>query len=218
MGLSLARDEVLWLLRHVDLVNVNKKLRAALENVVTDRCLPELLFYMTELRLLVLQHADVIAKYYRNFICGYDAVTLREMVEEDESLLEGLSDHDSLLIRAFIDTMARLNTHDSNLGNLRLDWYRFQANTSVLRSPFQLKERRRFAVALNTTVFHTKMIDLLEEMLKETSDLSIYCYYPDQFDLHVESALKFPPQARYASAFAHIAEHFAYSTHDMCPE
>jgi NCK-associated protein 1 len=71
---------------------------------------------------------------------------------------------------------------------------------------------------LNTTVFHTKMIDLLDEMLKETSDLSIYCYYPEQFNQHVESALKFPPQARYTIAFAQLAEHFAHSTHDMCPE
>jgi NCK-associated protein 1 len=71
---------------------------------------------------------------------------------------------------------------------------------------------------LNTTVFHTKMIDLLDEMLKETSDLSIYCYYPEQFNLHVEAALKFPLQARYTIAFAQLAEHFSHSTHDMCPE
>ncbi|KAI6226267.1 hypothetical protein M3Y99_01310400 [Aphelenchoides fujianensis] len=218
MGLSLARDEVVWLLRHADLVNVNKKLKAALESVVNDRCLPELLFYMMELRQLVQEHSQIIANYYRNFIAGYDAIALREMIEEDRTLLDGLQPHDLRLIHSFVDATARLKTHDVNLMGVRLDWYRFQANVSVIRSAFQLKERRKLAVLLNTTVFHTKMIDKLGEMLRETSELSIYCYYPDQFDAHVESALQFPPQSRYAIAFAHVAEHFCRSIHEMCPE
>ncbi|KAI6193204.1 Membrane-associated protein gex-3 [Aphelenchoides besseyi] len=218
MGLSLARDEVVWLLRHADLVNVNKKLRAALESVVNDRCLAELLFYMVELRMLVQEHSQVISNYYRDFICSYDAIALREMIEEDQTLLNGLAPNELKLIHGFVDAVAQLKTNDVNLCGVRIDWYRFQANVSVIRSPFQLKEHRKFAVMLNTTVFHTKMVDLLGEMLRETSDLSIYCYYPDQFDGHVEAALKFPPQARFSIAFAHITEHFARSIHDMCPE
>lgn len=86
------------------------------------------------------------------------------------------------------------------------------------RSNTQLREHRELASLLNTTVFHTKMMDILPEMLKECSDLSIYCFYPAQFDAHVEAALNFTPQARYTIAFAHLAEHFAGACHDMCPE
>jgi hypothetical protein len=126
MGLSLARDEVLWLLRHIDLVNVNKKLRVALENTVVDRSLPELLFYMTELRQLVKQHAQLIADYHRDFIAGYDAIALRQMVQEDESVLDGLAENELVLIRSFIDAVARVKTHKVEFSGLRLDWYRFQ--------------------------------------------------------------------------------------------
>ena len=61
-----------------------------------------------------------------------------------------------------------------DLRGLRLDWFRFQAYVSMGRSALSLPDNRRFAVTMNTTVFHLKMIDLLEEMLRETSDLSIY--------------------------------------------
>lgn len=63
-----------------------------------------------------------------------------------------------------------------DLRGLRLDWFRFQAYVSVNRSPFSLADNRKFAATMNTTVFHLKMIDLLEDMLRETSDLSVYWY------------------------------------------
>lgn len=59
---------------------------------------------------------------------------------------------------------------------LRLDWYRFQAYVSIAHSSFSLFEDRRLAITMNTTVFHLKMVDLLEEMLRETCDLSIYWF------------------------------------------
>jgi hypothetical protein len=37
-----------------------------------------------------------------------------------------------------------------------------------------LQAHANFAIAMNTAIFHMKQIDDLEEMLKETSDLSIY--------------------------------------------
>lgn len=64
--------------------------------------------------------------------------------------------------------------NEVDLRGLRLDWFRFQAYVSVCRSAFSLENDRRLAVTMNTTVFHLKMIDLLDEMLRETSDLSVY--------------------------------------------
>lgn len=61
-----------------------------------------------------------------------------------------------------------------NLSGPRLDWFRFQANVSVLKSAFNLQRHTNFAISMNTTVFHLKMIDVIEEMLRETSELSIY--------------------------------------------
>lgn len=57
---------------------------------------------------------------------------------------------------------------------LRLDWIRLQAYTSVAKSPLPLAENRDLASLLDTILFHTKMVDYLDEMMVDTSDLSIF--------------------------------------------
>lgn len=57
---------------------------------------------------------------------------------------------------------------------LRLDWCRLQAYTSVAKSQLVLSDHRDLATLLNTIAFHTKMVDALDDMLTDTSDLSIF--------------------------------------------
>lgn len=59
---------------------------------------------------------------------------------------------------------------------LRLDWLRLQAYTSVAKTSLSLAESRDLACLLDTILFHTKMVDYLDEMMVETSDLSIFWY------------------------------------------
>lgn len=49
-----------------------------------------------------------------------------------------------------------------------------QAYTSVGKAGLNLRDHRDLAMHMNTLVFHTKMVDYLDELLVETSDLSIY--------------------------------------------
>uniref|UniRef100_A0A915DJ47 Membrane-associated protein Hem n=1 Tax=Ditylenchus dipsaci TaxID=166011 RepID=A0A915DJ47_9BILA len=206
MGLSFARDEVLWILRHADIwptVNVHKKTKISLNNIVVDKYLPELLFYMTELRMMVLKHSNIISRYYMEYVAGYDTVALGEMLDG----LNSLSDNDEVLIRSFVDSVCNIKTDNpTNLCGVRLDWFRFQANVSVARSTFRLQDHEKFAVMMNTTIFHLKMIDVIGEMLRETSDLNIYCFYPQLFDAHVKQCLNFPAQSRYVVSFALLEE------------
>ncbi|CAD5225760.1 unnamed protein product [Bursaphelenchus xylophilus] len=218
MALSFARDEVLWLLRHADLVHVNKKLRTALEQVVQDRNLAEILYFMCELRNLLAQNQLIINRYYRDFMYSHDAIALRELVEENPGILARLPENEAHLLKCFIDSVAQIKDQDVNLSGLRLDWFRFQANTSVRRSGFDFRDHKELAYLCNITVFHTKMIDIIPEMIKESSDLSIYCFYPQQFDQQLENTLNFPAQSRFSVAFAELTDDFAYATHEMCPE
>ena len=55
-----------------------------------------------------------------------------------------------------------------------------QAYTSVQRSPLQLTDHKELAHLMNTISFHTKMVDFLDEMLNETSDMSFFCFYYKQ--------------------------------------
>jgi NCK-associated protein 1 len=57
---------------------------------------------------------------------------------------------------------------------LRIDWMRFQAYTSVNKAQLVLSEIHDLASLLDTIVFHSKMVDYLDEILVETSDLSIF--------------------------------------------
>ena len=50
----------------------------------------------------------------------------------------------------------------------------FQAYTSVGKAGLILKDHHDLAKHLNTIVFHTKMVDYLDELLVEVGDLSIY--------------------------------------------
>ncbi|CAD5218478.1 unnamed protein product [Bursaphelenchus okinawaensis] len=218
MGLSFARDEVLWLLRHADLVNVNKKLRAALENVVHDRCLAEILFYMAELRQIVTENMGIISTYYRSFMYSYDSVALRSFVEDNSGVLATIKEEEGEMLRCFVDCVSGIKEQDVRLDGLRMDWFRIQANTSFRRSRFQLKEHKELASLCNSTVFHTKMIDAVPEMITEVSDLSIYCFYPQQFEQQLKVTLNFPAQSRYSIAFVHVTCDFVNATHNMCPE
>lgn len=57
---------------------------------------------------------------------------------------------------------------------VRIDWMRFQAYTSVNKAQLVLSDNLSLASLLDTVVFHSKMVDYLDEILVETSDLSIF--------------------------------------------
>ena len=54
---------------------------------------------------------------------------------------------------------------------------------------------------LNTVVFHTRMVDQLDAVLVETSDLSIFCFYARLFEDYFQMCLEFPAQNRYDDSF-----------------
>uniref|UniRef100_A0A158P906 Membrane-associated protein Hem n=1 Tax=Angiostrongylus cantonensis TaxID=6313 RepID=A0A158P906_ANGCA len=157
---------VLWLLRHLsEWPSSNKKASKQCDELV-DRQLPELLYYMLELRELVIKYSDVIQRYYLKYVNGYDAIMTSELV----SMINDLNEDEAVILSDFASSISSINS-DTDLRALRLDWFRFQARTSMTRSTFSLSKNRKLAIVMNTNVFHLKMIDLQEEMLKETSDL-----------------------------------------------
>lgn len=70
-----------------------------------------------------------------------------------------------------------------DLRALRLDWFRVQSYCSSVgsgngynNSKLNLFEHRQLASQLDTAAHHTRMIDYLDEMLVDTSDLSLFWY------------------------------------------
>ncbi len=89
-------------------------------------------------------------------------------------------DDEAILLSSFQNTISALNVRlienneTINLRSLRLDWFRFQAYTSVSKLPYSLMKNTYLAKTMNTIVFHSKLVDFIDELLMETSDLSIF--------------------------------------------
>lgn len=220
MGLSLARDEIHWLLRHSEnLPPRQAKGRSQVEDLV-DRQLPELLFHIEELRALVRKYNQVIQRYYVQYLYGYDALMLNDLIQS----VSVMPEDDSDILSSIYNTVANLSIKQIeenevfDFRGLRLDWFRLQAYTSISKYSLNLHDHRNLAIMMNTIVFHTKMVDYLDQMMTETSELSIFCFFSKQFEEQFHMCLEFPAQTRYIVAFPLMCAHFMSCTHELCPE
>lgn len=219
-ALSHARDEICWLLRHVENPPPKDQRKKTSEADFEDRQLPELLFHIEELRSLVKKYSQILQRYYVQFLRGHDAAVLAQIVQG----LAHSSDEDSALLTSFLNTTESLSVKQVELNEpfdftgLRLDWVRLQAYTTVNKSILLLKDNRPLAKQMNTVVFHTKMVDYVDEMLNETSDLSLYCFYTSRFEQQFRQCMEFPAQHRFSIAFPMVCSHFMTAAHELCPE
>ncbi|XP_039285471.1 membrane-associated protein Hem [Nilaparvata lugens] len=219
IGLCFAKDEVYWLLRHNDNPPQQKSKGKTAEDLV-DRQLPELLFHMEELRVLVRKYSQVIQRYFVQYLSGFDAIALNKMMPN----LAVCPEDENIILSSIYKSVSNLSVKQVEENEmfdfqaLRLDWFRLQAYTSVSKSPIALANNKDLASLLDTIVFHTKMVDYLDEIVIETSDLSIFCFYSKIFEDQFHMCLEFPAQNRYIIAFPLICNHFQSCTHELCPE
>ncbi|XP_063868003.1 membrane-associated protein Hem-like isoform X2 [Scylla paramamosain] len=218
MGLSFSRDEVLWLLRHHENPPLHKVKGKNADDLV-DRQLPELLFHMEELRALIKKYSQVLQRYYTQYLCGYDAIALNQLIQEQQ----GLPEEESVILSSMCNEIGNLSVKQEegtpfDFRGIRLDWFRLQAYSTSNRPGLNLKDKRELAALINQIIFHTKVVDYLDEMLIETSDLSIFCFFSKQFEENFHMCLEFPGQNRYIISFPLICSHMQACTHEICPE
>uniref|UniRef100_A0A2C9L0W9 Uncharacterized protein n=1 Tax=Biomphalaria glabrata TaxID=6526 RepID=A0A2C9L0W9_BIOGL len=219
-GLSLARDEILWLLRHIHLSTLKKQNMKISPDDFTDRQLPELIFYMEDIKVLVKKYKEVVQCYYSQYLSGYDSVLLQQLM----STISLCPPDELVLLNSFVESLSGLQDIAGNdynnvqLKGFRLDWFRFQAMTSGSKVNLELKTVGELAKHMNTVIFHTKMVDSLDEMLEETTELSIYCFHTPILEHHFNQCMEFLPQHRYSLVFPLICSHFMMATHSHCPE
>uniref|UniRef100_A0AAR2LLG6 Nck-associated protein 1 n=1 Tax=Pygocentrus nattereri TaxID=42514 RepID=A0AAR2LLG6_PYGNA len=131
---------------------------------------------------------------------------------------------ESIIMSSFVNTMTSLSVKQVEDGEvfdfrgMRLDWFRLQAYTSVSKASLGIADHRELGKMMNTIIFHTKMVDSLVEMLVETSDLSIFCFYSRAFEKMFQQCLELPSQSRYSICFPLLCTHFMSCTHELCPE
>ncbi|XP_012887885.1 PREDICTED: nck-associated protein 1-like [Dipodomys ordii] len=215
MALSFIRDEVTWLVRHTENVTKTKT-----PEDYADSSIAELLFLLEGIRALIRRHIKVIQQYHLQYLARFDALVLSDVIQN----LSVCPEEESIIMSSFVSTLSSLNLKQVDNGGefefsgLRLDWFRLQAYTSVAKAPLHLHENPDLAKVMNLIVFHSRMLDSVEKMLVETSDLSTFCFHLRTFEKMFTMTLEEPTMLRYAIAFPLICAHFVHCTHEMCPE
>uniref|UniRef100_A0AC34GYP1 Nck-associated protein 1 n=1 Tax=Panagrolaimus sp. ES5 TaxID=591445 RepID=A0AC34GYP1_9BILA len=167
MGLSYARDEVNWLLRHNQVwptVIANKKAKEQTDVGINDKALPELLFYMIDLQNLMLKHAGVIARYHSQYVQKCDAIAVAEMLPS----LAGLSERESILIQTAVDELQNISSDTCDLRAVRLDCFYFTQFDTQLNQTLNLPIQSRYAVTFAHICNH--FIHALHDFCPEEHD------------------------------------------------
>lgn len=220
MALSLARDEFLWMLRHADNLPVKKSSNKVHGEDLNDRQIAELMFHMEELRALIRKYNQVVQRYYIQYLSGTDAALLDQIMQS----LPALPEDESAILSSIYNTISALSVkqveenESFNFSGLRLDWFRMQCYTSGSKSTFNVRACVPLAHLLNTISFHSKMVDSIDTLLTDISDLSIYCFYTPTLEHQFKQCMEFPAQHRYSIAFPMVCSHFMATTHPLCPE
>lgn len=213
MALSFSRDEVLWLVRHSE----NMPKIKTLEDYV-DNQMAELLFYMEKLRGLMRKYSTVVQRYHVQYLAQFDALVLNDTIQN----MYVCPEEESVLLSSFVSTISALsvkqveNKEEFDLQPLRLDWLRLQAYSSVSKAPLLIKDYPDLAKVMNLIQFHSRMVDNIEEVVQETSEVSILCFYPRVFEKMFSQSSD--EMKRFLMSFPSVCSHFSYCGHPLCPE
>ncbi|NWH49412.1 NCKPL protein, partial [Fregata magnificens] len=215
MALSFCRDEVSWLVRHAEHVTKTKT-----PEDFADSHVAELLFLMEQLRSLVRRQVRVLQRYHIQYLARFDALVLSEVIQN----LSVCPEEESIILSSFVSSLSALSVKEVDdkeqfdFTPLRLDWFRLQAYTSVAKASLPLGSNPDVGRVMNLIVFHTKLLDSLEELLAEASDLSDLCFYPRPMEKMFVATMEEPSMLRYSIAFPLLCSHFSRCVHAMCPE
>ncbi|XP_060899181.1 nck-associated protein 1-like [Labrus mixtus] len=215
MALSFSRDEVLWLVRHSENM---PKIKTPEDYI--DNQMAELLFYMEKLRGLMKKYYLVVQRYHVQYLSQFDALVLNDTIQN----MYVCPEEESVLMTSFVSTLSALsvkqveNKEEFDFRGLRLDWLRLQAYASVNKAPLPLKDYPDLAKVMNVIQFHTRMVDSVEELLQETSEMSIFCFYPRVFEKMFIQSSELVSMKRYLMAFPIACSHFSLCGHPLCPE
>uniref|UniRef100_A0A8C3SND7 Uncharacterized protein n=1 Tax=Chelydra serpentina TaxID=8475 RepID=A0A8C3SND7_CHESE len=183
----------------------------------------ELLFFLEQLRTLVHRHSAVIQRYHIQYLARFDALLCAGLFQN----LTVCPEEESIIMSSFVSTLSSLTLKQGvrwlprtlGLGSFSPPSLPpTQAYTSVAKAPMQLRESPDVSRVMNLIMFHSKMLDSLEELVVETSDLSAFCFYVRPFEKLFALTMEEPAMLRFTIAFPLVCSHFAHCTHPMCPE
>eukprot|EP00053_Salpingoeca_punica_P016483 m.155851 g.155851 ORF g.155851 m.155851 type:complete len:1117 (+) comp16973_c0_seq1:63-3413(+) len=224
-ALGMARDEVYWLFRHKHTPAPKAKGKMPAELLTDDR-FPELLFFMSEMRLLLKQHANIITQYYAEYLSGCDTGVLLQT--SGPFTFDG--QYETVLLNAIKAETPRASVQARvDLKGTRMDIFRFQTVLSskmnggfleqMTTNAAMAKGLTQFAESLNVIFYHSMLYDSLDELVNDVSGISDVWYYSFQsyFELF-KRGLESEDQLRYLGGFCHMCDTFYRGASEFVPE
>ncbi|KAI6659919.1 Nck-associated protein 1-like [Oopsacas minuta] len=219
MGLSMLRDEIIWMVKHAKSQVPKSKQKLQFSDFI-DPHMPEMLFMICDFKALIYKHMQVVQNYYLKYLAGYDAAIMRDVVQG----IQVAPEEESLLMTSFVENLVSLQDKTAGGGeefefsHIRLDWMRLQVSTSSKRSQMNLFENEALGINMNDTVIHSRAVDDLPKLIEECTDLSFFCFNRDYLEQDFRKCLSQGKMLKYAIAYPMVAAEYINSNHEMCPE
>eukprot|EP00054_Salpingoeca_dolichothecata_P025344 m.177028 g.177028 ORF g.177028 m.177028 type:complete len:1122 (-) comp25321_c1_seq2:184-3549(-) len=195
-ALVLARDEIMWLLRHQKAAPPRAKAKINQAHF-QDSKFPELLFYYVELQGLFKQYRTILCRYYVEFLSGYDT-------DELTTVLSGLtlSERENQILSAIKEQISSLTIEsEARFDGLRLDWLRLQTEMGGCHTQAPIESYPHFASVMNMISFHTNFVDNLNEFVLQKTAAPDLWFYLKAFNSMFQQCLGSPAQIKYAIGF-----------------
>ena len=219
MGLSMLRDEIIWMVKHAKAVTPRSKHKMQFSDFA-DPYISELLFLICDMKALIYKHITIIQNYFLKYLAGYDAAIMRDVVQG----IQVAPEEESLLMTSFVETLVALQDKSAGSGvefdfsHLRMDWMRLQVSTSSQRSQMNLFENEPLGINMNDAVMHSRAVDDLPKLIDECTDLSFFCFNRDYLEQDFRKCLGQGRLLKYAISFPMVAAEYINACHEMCPE
>ncbi|CEF67826.1 Membrane-associated protein Hem [Strongyloides ratti] len=215
IGLCFARDEINWYVRHFKEWPQNTKKQKS-QSFVVDRQISELIYYTLKLRTIVEKYDRIVSNYYFKYLKSYDAFVMQECIPEIGNRLA--KDDEVRLLSIHASMQENIKPTFETYQDVKFDWFRIQANTSVEKYGINLEDYRKLCILLNTSCWHFELIGNLKQLLMKCSSLDIYAFYQEQLKEQFDEARNSHYFSRYAISFAKLTGDFECLLHEMCPE
>eukprot|EP01133_Synstelium_polycarpum_P006513 gene6513-7543_t len=177
-ALSMAKDEVYWYFRHIDVIPPEKvKKYYNKQNDIREKKIFSLLYLIDHLVELVKTHKKIIQAYYVEYIAGADLLGLNKVLSP--SILQTAGPIISQTIGSIVNELKGVSLDAFNRGteynfdNVRDNWMRLEYLLYSSACPLREGEAGQIASRLNLVFIHTNNIDRIDAQLTEYASLSV---------------------------------------------
>ncbi|KAI0977736.1 hypothetical protein GJ496_008595 [Pomphorhynchus laevis] len=208
-----SKHEVNWLVSHGSLLD-NENL--------PDRFTCELIYYMEKMKEVIIANKKIIDQYFCDYIAMFDAIELHLSIKD----LTNITLEENQYISSFVDALDKLSEKKADmnevnklcLGDLHLDWKRFQAISTQRSSNSQSLLAPRFICIMHSISFHCDLVENSQHLFKEAGTATNLLFYPIQFESIFRSCIELPSRSSYCVACPLLCCNINQVFNKLCPE